>query len=373
MKNNNLVTIIIGMIMVWFNLIVQATPEPGDIKPVGGPPFVPISVYAQGNQVIAQYLLQQPDHVSVSFSGKSLFRNIGPINLDRKWLEQNGYRITGSFTQLSSALERIGMAAEVVPQPTDYVGNNYYFVTTEVTVYNAANQVILEGSGWSNIHEGKGGDLVADPFQTYMYLPASVLVDVGDNTSAKLVGWPSDVELDVQQGKEGHSLIFLSTDMAGATRNILLHNGKHLSSWNLSTGQFFQGQNVFANLGKLEGGDVMSLTDTLIHDRKFYVDNEAIYGNFPLLDLTVKKGITISHKRLGAGVWGNSDMMVYPTKVLIHSLDDKGTQTDREIPSGYEVSLDPGEYQIITVWPPWVQSPADNPNPGKGATENPVY
>lgn len=362
---NRIITMIIGMIMVWFGAIGQVM-GPGDLPPVGGPPVVPISVYSQGNQVVAQYLLQQPDHVSISFSGKSLFRNIGPINLDRKWLKQNGYHIVGSFTQLSTAIENVGMAAEVVPQPGNYNEENYYYLTSEVTVYNAANQVILQGNGWSNIHEGKDGNLVADPFQVWMYLPATVLVDIGDNTSAKLVSWPNDVELDVQQGKEGHSLVFLSSNLAGSTRNILLFNDKHLSSWNLSTGQFFHGRNVFANLGKLEGGDVISLTDTLVHNRKFYVDNEAVYGNFPLIDLTIKRKITISHRQLGAGIWGDPDMMVYPTRVLIHSLIDKGTQTDREVPPGYEVSLDPGEYQIITIWPPWVQSLADNPNPGKG-------
>lgn len=363
---NKFVTMIIGMIMVWFSYQGQATPEPGDYFPVGGPPVVPISVYSQGNQVVTQYLLQQPDHVSISFNGKSLFRNIGPINLDRKWLEQNGYRIVGSFTQLSTAIENVVMAAEVVPQPGNYSGKDYYYLTTEVTVYNADNQVILQGNGWSNVHEGKGGDLVADPFQTWMYLPPNVLVDIGDNTSAKLVGWPSDVELSVQQSKEGYSLVLLASGLAGAERNILLFNGKHLSSWNLSTGQFFQGQNIFASIGQLQGGDVVSLTDNLNHDRNFYMENGGIYGDFPLIDLTITTPMYISQRKLGANVWGNPDLVVYPTRVLIHSLIDKGTKTDLEIPNGYEIRLDPGEYQIITVWSPEVHDPSDNPNPGKG-------
>jgi hypothetical protein len=364
MKTIKSFAMIIGMIMAWFN--IQATPEPGDYIPVGGPPVVPISVYSQGNQRITQYLLQQPDHVSVSFSGKSLMHDIGPVNLDRDWLEQNGYNTAGSFTQLSSALERVNMAAEIVPQPSNYTGDNYYYVTTEVTVYNAFNQVILQGNGWSNIRDGKDGNLVADPFQTWMYLPPNVLVDISDNTSAKLVGWNGDAELDVQQGKAGHSLVLLASELAGSQRNILLYNGK-LSSWNLSTGQFFLGRNIFVNLGKLEGGDVMSLTDSLDHNRRFYLDGDSvIYGDFPLIDLTVKKKVTISHKRLGVGVWGNPDIMVYPTRVLIHSLIDRGTKTDMEVPPGYDVNLAPGEYQIITIWGNQISDPSDNPNPGKG-------
>jgi hypothetical protein len=123
MKTIKSFAMIIGMIMAWFN--IQATPEPGDYIPVGGPPVVPISVYSQGNQRITQYLLQQPDHVSVSFSGKSLMHDIGPVNLDRDWLEQNGYNTAGSFTQLSSALERVNMEAEIVPQPSNYTGDKY--------------------------------------------------------------------------------------------------------------------------------------------------------------------------------------------------------------------------------------------------------
>lgn len=365
MKTIKSFAMIIGMIMAWFN--IRAVPEPGDYIPVGGPPIVPIGVYSQGNQGIVQYLLQQPDHVSVSFSGKSLMRDIGPVNLDREWLRQNGYIIAGSFTQLSEALQHVSMAAEIVPQPSDYTGDNYYYVTTEVTVYNQFNQLILQGNGWSNIREEKDGSLVADPFQTWMYLPPNVLVDIGDNTIAKLVGWNGDAELDVQQGKAGHALILLASGLAGSERNILLHNGKHLSAWNLSTGQFFLGRNVFVNLGKLEGGDVVSLTDSLDHNRRFYLDGDSvIYGDFPLIDLTIKKRVTISHKRLGVGVWGNPDMMVYPTRVLIHSLIDKGTKTDMEIPPGYETDLAPGEYQIITIWGSEIHNPIDNPNPGRG-------
>lgn len=356
MKTIKSFAMIIGMIMAWFNAIGQWEFQPSQ------PPLVPVGIYAQGNQAVQSYLLYKIDHVSIKYTGKSLGKEIGPINYDNEFLKFSGYKTPGSFSQFSQVFEAIKFSAVVVPTPSNYEGNDWYDLRAEIRVYSSDDELIMQGNGWTDIKDGKGG-LIADTFETWVYLPSTIRVGFGHETvtEARVVGWSEDRDLTVySDGNQAY--VELESQLLGAERNLLLYDGTELSSWNLSTGKLYTGQEVFNVLSAIKGSDVVPLKDNLNHGRSFYKNNWAIYQDFPLINLVLTKKMEIGPNIISVLVWPSKESLS-PFQVIATEIK---TGKKLILDNGETETLPPGEYHIRTIWGSDIQAPIDDPNPGKG-------
>lgn len=350
MKIQRVVTAIIGMIAVWLNIVT-----------VFSQAIIPIELVSAGEQRITDYIIGKTSNADVSFYGGSLatipqIRNI-PLSL----LRERGYTHDGSFTELSRALGTVEFSAKIVPNPV-----KWYDIGVNIYVHDDASNVIMEGTGYANVETTNG--IVVKDFSVTMYLPSEILAYTQAKSAMVVDIYGNRTEMEVTGWKAGLSLIHIPSWMLGTDRNLMVYDDGNVYSINLRTGEKFQGVQVFARLGLIKSPNIASVNEDLQLDWNFYTENGLIYGEYPLLDVVAKKPFSVGYDIIGVKVWG-TDTVLHPSRIIIRSITDG---KEYEVPSGKRIGVVAGYYHIFTEWN-WVKDSTDNPNPGKGATENPVY